>query len=282
LGKGLGRGSEVKAFTRCVVVGGHEAAETVCRKGRKVSFARHEATHPADGVLDTSLLPGRVGITEEGIDRQTVQRAVSGKLGAVVEGDGLAKLFRQAAEQGEEMARDAVSGLAGQADRQQKTRLALVHGQDRLAVFGEHHQVCFPMTAGRAAGYLDRPFCQGNTAFDEARRSPTLPAPAATLALAAGQVAPPAIVLGTGQLGVDETVDALVGDYLAPVVPCQPASDLLRRPAACKPLNDGGSQALIALQPRALPAPGAGLLVGVASFVSHLSAAIALQFPRDR
>jgi len=157
-----------------------------------------------------------------------------------------------------------------------------MHGQDGLAVFCEHHQVGLPVTATDAAANLDRPFCHGNTAFNEACRASALPAPAAAFALAARQIVAPAIVLGAGDLGVDEAIDALVGDHLAPLLQGEPAGDLLGRPTACEPLNDGGSQALIAFQARALPPPGAGLLVGVAGSVPDLGAPIALQFPRNR
>jgi hypothetical protein len=73
-----------------------------------------------------------------------------------------------------------------------------VHGQDRLTVFGEHHQVGFPMAAGGAVGSLERAFRQGNTAFNEVLRATALSAATATLALAARQISAPAIVLGAG------------------------------------------------------------------------------------
>ena len=204
------------------------------------------------------------------------------ELSAIVEGDGLTKWLRQAAEQIEEMTGDAIGSFAGQPDREQETGLALVHGEDRLTVFCEHHQVGFPVTAGRAVCGLDRSFCQGNTAFNEVLRAAALPAPASAFAFAARQIAPPAIVPGAGKLGVNEAVDALIGDYLAAPLALESACDLLRRPSACEPLNDGCSQALIAFQPGSLPAPRPGLLLGVAGLVPHLRPAIALQFPRYR
>jgi len=211
-----------------------------------------------------------------------VQRAVAGELGAVVEGDGLAQPLWQDLEQIDEMARNAASDLAGQSDRQQEARLALVYGQDGLAVFCEHHQVGFPVTAGFAVGGLDRAFCQGNTAFNEVSRASALPATAASFALAARQIVPPTVVPGTGDLGIDEAIDALVGNHPAALLACHPAGDLLGRPTACEPLNDGCSQAPIAFQARPLPAPRAGLLLGVAGSIPDLGAPVALQFPRDR
>jgi hypothetical protein len=60
---------------------------------------------------------------------------MAGELGAVVECDGLAQLFGHDAEQPDEVTGNAVGGLADEADRQQQTGLALMHGEDRLAVF---------------------------------------------------------------------------------------------------------------------------------------------------
>jgi hypothetical protein len=226
--KGLGRGPEVKALAWGVVVDGHEPAEAAGRDRCEIGFAGHEAAHSSDRVLDTALLPGRVGITEEGLDRQAVQPVMTRELSAVVEGDGLTKWLRQAAEQIEEMTSDAIGSFAGQPDREQETGLALVHGEDRLTVFCEHHQVGFPVTAGRAVGGLNRSFCQGNTAFNEVLRSAALPAPASAFAFAARQIAPPAIVPGAGKLGVNEAVDALIGDDLAAPLALESACDLLR------------------------------------------------------
>ena len=174
-GEGLGWGFEVKAFSWGVIVGGNELSEASVWERCEVGFAGHEAAHSSDGVFDTALLPGRVGIAEEGADRQAVQLMMAGEFGAVVEGDGLTQLLGQSAEQIEEMTGNAVSGLAGQPDRQQEAGLALVHGQDGLTVFGEHHQVGFPMAAGLSIGGRNRAFRQGNTAFNEVLRAAALP-----------------------------------------------------------------------------------------------------------
>ena len=128
LGKGLGRGSEVKAFARGVVVGGDEGAEPAVGERGKIGFARYESAHSSDCVLDAALLPGRVGIAEEGLDRQAVQREVASELGTIVEGDGLPEWLRHGAKQIDEMTSDPVGGLVGQPDRQQEAGFALVHG----------------------------------------------------------------------------------------------------------------------------------------------------------
>jgi len=135
LSKGLGGRAEVKAFARGVVVSGNETAKATGWEGCEVGLARQEAAHPADGILDAALLPGGVGIAEEGFDREAVQGQMAGELGTIVESNGLPQGFRQGGEQAHQVACDAARGLAGETDGQQQTRLALMHRQDRLAVF---------------------------------------------------------------------------------------------------------------------------------------------------
>src|SRR4029078_11809567 len=95
LGEGLGRGLPVKAFSRGVVVSGDQLLEADIWQRREIGLARNEAPHPPDRILDAALLPGRVRVAEEGIDRKTVQPPMAGELGAVVEGDGAAQACRQ-------------------------------------------------------------------------------------------------------------------------------------------------------------------------------------------
>src|ERR1044071_133423 len=133
-----------------------------------------------------------------------------GELGAIVEGDGLTKRLRQAAEQPEQGPGNAIGDLVGQSNGEQQARLAFMYGQDRLAVFGEHHQIGLPVSAGGAIGGIGRAFGQGNTAFNEVLRTSTLAAAATAFVLAARQVTTPAIVPGASELGIDEAVDALI------------------------------------------------------------------------
>src|ERR1044072_9245418 len=93
-GEGFSRGPEVKALAWGGVVGADERVEASNRERSEVGLARQEAAHAADGVLDTALLPRRVGITEVGFDGEPMQRLVAGELGAVVEGYCSAELLR--------------------------------------------------------------------------------------------------------------------------------------------------------------------------------------------
>ena len=110
---------------------------------------------------------------------------------------------------------DPLGGFVGWPGGQQDPRVPFMHGQDGLTVFGKQDEVGFPMAGGLAIGGGMRPFGQGNTAFDEGCGAAASSAAEPALALAARQIAAPAIVLGAGDLGVDEAVDALVADDLA-------------------------------------------------------------------
>jgi hypothetical protein len=280
--KDLCRGPEVKAFARGVVVGGDGLAQAAGWQLFEVGVARDEAAHAADGVLDAPFLPGGVGIAEVRLDQEALQGKVRCELGAVVEGDGLADRLWQDLEQAYEMVSDAGGELACEGDAEQQAGGALMHGQDLLTVFGEHHEVGLPMARGLAIGDLDGAQIQRNTAFDEACGTAAPLAAATALALAARQVAPPAEVRGAGELGINEAVDALIGDHLAAVLASQPAGDLLGRPAPAKTFQHRTAQAGLPFEARARPAPRSHLLLGIAGLVADLNARITVQLPRDR
>jgi hypothetical protein len=273
---------EVKAFSWGVVVDAQEGVETSIREGCEVSLARDEAAHTTDGIFDATLLPGGVGIAEEGLDGEAVKQVMTGELGAIVKGHGLTQPRRQIFEEGVQVRGDAIGGFVGRPGGEQDAGLALMDGEHGLAVLGEQHEVGFPMPGAVAVGGRRRSFGDGNTAFDEGCGA-AAPATAETaLALAARQIVPPAVVFGAGDLGVDEAIDALVADHLAAGLACEPACDLLGRPTPGKALEHGASQVGLAFEARARPAPRPGLFLGVTWFVADLVTAIAPHLARDR
>ena len=277
----LCRRFEVKALSWGVVVGAQESVKTLVREGCKVSFAWDEAAHTTDGVFDTALLPGRVGIAKEGFDGEAMKQPMTGELGAIVEGDGLAQPRRQVFEERAQMRGDAIGGLVGWPTREQETGLTLMNGEHGLAVLGEQHEVGLPMTGAAAVGGCGRSFGHGNTAFDEGCGAAALATAKTALALAARQIAPPAVVFGTGDLGVDEAVDALVADDVAASLASEPASDLLGRPTAGETLENVAAQLWLVFEARARPAPCLRLFLGVAWFVADVATAVALYLARD-
>jgi hypothetical protein len=280
-GEGLGRGPEVKAFSRRIVVGADQGVEAPVWKRGEVGLAREEAAHSTDGVLDAALLPGGIGITEERLDGKPMELLMARELGAVVEGDGLPQLWRQAGEEPEEMARDTSGGLVWWPGCEQQSGLPFVDGEDRLAVFGEQHEVGFPVSWGLAVGRRRRPFCHGNTAFYEGRGAAAAATSEAALALAAGQIEAPVVVLGTDDLGVDEAVDAFVADHRLARFASQPTRHLFGGPAACEPPEHGAAQGGVAFQARPRPAPRPRLLLSITGFVRETAATVASHLARD-
>ena len=203
------------------------------------------------------------------------------ELGTVVEGDGLAQFYRQVGEEPHEMPRNAVGGLVGRPGRQQQAGLALVDGEHGLTVSGEQHEVGFPVARGLAIGGLAGPFGHAHTAVNEACRTAAPAAAKPSPALAAGQIAPPAVVLGAGDLGVDEAIDALVADHRSAGLARQPSGDLFGRPARGEAVQDEAAQIGLAFEARARPAPRPALVLGVTGFVADFAAAIAPYLARD-
>src|SRR6266849_2706531 len=110
----FGRGLKSEALSGCVVVGGDACIEGVMVDGVEVCLARQGSSHAADGVFDGSLLPGTVGITEEGPDAELVgEDVVLSELGSVVEGDGLAPPPVERLEPGDELLGCRLRSFAG-------------------------------------------------------------------------------------------------------------------------------------------------------------------------
>ena len=59
-----------EAFTRGIVVSLHQLSKAIVRQGGQVGLARQGAAQATDGVLDTTFLPRRAGIAEEGLEAE--------------------------------------------------------------------------------------------------------------------------------------------------------------------------------------------------------------------
>src|SRR5215211_3260022 len=104
--------------------------------------------------------------------------------------------------------------------------------QHRLAVLGKQHQIGFPVTRLSTLVDVGRALINGYPSLDMIYRAAAF---TSALAFGARQVVPPAVVLGTANLGVDEPVDRLMADDLAFAFLFESAGHLGRRPALCKP-----------------------------------------------
>ena len=87
-----------------------------------------------------------------------------------------------------------------------------MHGQDGLPVLCKHHEIGFPVPWRLPVAGFRGAFCERNSALDEGSRAAAPSAAASAFALAARQVVAPAVVLGAGDLSVDEAVDGFVAD----------------------------------------------------------------------
>src|ERR1700689_2865718 len=83
----LRRRGEVKALPGGVVIGTDQRVEALVGEGCEIGLARDEATHAANGIFDTALLPWRIGIAEEGLEVELMEQAMARELGAIVESD---------------------------------------------------------------------------------------------------------------------------------------------------------------------------------------------------
>ena len=71
--KNLGWGLIAEAFSRSIIIYLDEACKVLLREGRQVGLARQGPAQAADGVLDAAFLPGRVGLTEEGLEAESME-----------------------------------------------------------------------------------------------------------------------------------------------------------------------------------------------------------------
>src|SRR3954468_24583834 len=102
-------------------------------------------------------------IAEEGaVAELATELVMQGDLGAVVEGEGAAQWFWQAGQAGREPAADAGGSLVWEAFEAEQARGPLMGDQHILAVFGEGHQIGFPVTGDGAVNGFGGPVGDGS------------------------------------------------------------------------------------------------------------------------
>ena len=104
--------------------------------------------------------------------------------------------------------------------------------REHRAVVGELHGVGFPMPGVGSIGEASWTLADRHSAGDAQGGATALAAAVAALGFASRQVAAPGVVLGPGDLGVDEAVDRLVADdLLAPLEGQAPGHRFGRQPS---------------------------------------------------
>jgi hypothetical protein len=225
-------GLKVQTFSRCIIVFLDQFGEPIVSEDCQISFSGQGSAHPADGVLNASLLPWRIGITEEGLDIELVEFVVESELGAVVKGDCLAPGGRQWLQDVFDGCSDRFGCFAWWPNSDEQAGVPFVQSENGLSIDSEQHQVSFPMSRcltviGQFGSFADR-----MAVSDEGGGTAAFTTSPATFGLATRQVMSPAVVFGTSHLRVDEPVDGLVGKHLHLGLPGKPSGNLLRRPAA--------------------------------------------------
>ena len=186
-----------------------------------------------------------------------------GELGAVVKDHRTAPFGGERGQQPGHGLGDWFRRLAWYPDGSQQAGMPLLHDQKGLPMVAEEHQVGLPVSRRGAVIGLLSTLGQGAAVGDERGRAAAFAAPPAPLGLGLGKVVTPVIVLGTGQLGIDEAVDGLVGNDGTPGFQSKASGHLLGRPTLVETGEDLFPQQGVPVQTGALPAAGAGLLLGV-------------------
>ena len=256
--------------------GYHGTSESERRVGQK-----YEIDAELICSLDTA---GRTDSLEHTVDyAEVVELMMVGELGAVVEGDGLSPSGGgEGSQEVVEGGGDGAGGFAGQAGGHEQAGVTFMQGEEGLsAASGEEHEVGLPVPGGLARSGVHRALCKGSSEGDERDGTAAFgPAPPA-FGLGLGQEVAPVVVLGAGDLGVDETVDGFVGDDAALALQGQSFGHLLRRPALSKAPQHRSPKGAVAVELRAAPTPGSGLVLGIARLVALSAGSIPFQLPSN-
>ena len=223
--------SEAQAFSWGRVVAEDILSEVVWSQQSEVCFSGQEAAEAPDGVFDAAFLPGRMSITEPGSDAVFfTQAVVLAEFLSVVECDGPAAVSWQPTQQGGQIGGDARSGFGGLAQQQSASRLAFMDDQQKLALFGEAHEVGLPMTRLTASMDAGGAVVNGSPVqygrFGPASSFPAVP-PA--VFMTREQAVEGSVERPTAPVNV--AIDRFVTDRSASLLPGHSSCDLFRLPA---------------------------------------------------
>jgi len=144
-----------------------------------------------------------------------------------------------------------------------------VQGEQRLAVLGELHRVGLPVAGVGAVGKLGRALGDRYSVLDVQGGAAALSAAVAALGLAPREVAAPGVVLGPGDLGVDEAVNRLVADEQLALLEGEAAGHGFGRQPELQELKNVLLKLGLSQQAAAPPAPGMCLLTGIGRLVTR-------------
>ena len=258
-----------EALARRIVIPLQQPRKPVVRHLSQLRLPGQYATQPTDPILHAPLLPRRVRVAEERFDPQGMQFIVPHELCPVVERHRLPERRRQRPQEAYHGLHHGPCFLRRQPDGHHQARVPLVQRQHHRPRPPKLHQVCLPVAEGLTVGNGGRPGGDRAALKDEGDRTASFGRTPAALPFRLRQILSPVVVFEPCVLGVDEPVDALVGDDRSARLSRQPPAYLLRRPPPTEAFEDAGSQSRIPLQPGTGPAARAGLLLRVRRPVAH-------------
>ena len=206
---------------------------------------------------------------------------MTGELGAVVEGDGLAPVVRERSQELGDGISHALGRFGKQGTGKKQAGVAFLEGEERLPSVAKGHEVGLPVTWIGAVVSFFGALGQGLAKVNKGNGTAAPASSAAPPGLATGQQMAPGVVLPAVDLGLDEAVDSLVGYEGAASFQSQATGYLLWGPASLQAGIDGVAQVSIPVQPGSPPATGPGLLVSVNGFIAFLAGGVAVQLPRN-
>jgi hypothetical protein len=163
-----------------------------------------------------------------------MQLVVASELGAIVKGDGLTPRLWQWCQDLAHGLGYGIRGFAGWSYSDEQTGVTLMQGEDGLAVCLEQHQVGLPVPRCLAVTGLFGPLVDRTAKGDKGRRASSFATAATAFELATRQIMTPSVIRGAVNLGVDETVDGLVGYHRGPGVPGETSCNLFGGPTLCQ------------------------------------------------
>ena len=127
LDKGFRWSLEAEAFSWCIVVIRDDGVDAGFWQACDIGFSGDCASEASDGIFDASFLPRRMWIAEVGLDvEQSRELLVSVELGTVVEGYGLAQVWREGFEHLDKTLRDGIGLEVGLREGDSEARVAFM------------------------------------------------------------------------------------------------------------------------------------------------------------
>ncbi len=131
LDKGFCWSLEAETFSWSIIVVSDYRVEAGFWQVYDVGFSGECASEASNGVFDAPFLPRRAWVAEVGLDvEQSIELLVSVELGAVVEGDGLAEVWREGFEHLDEALGDGIGLKVGLWEGDGEAGMAFVSDQD--------------------------------------------------------------------------------------------------------------------------------------------------------